>query len=372
MPHGAASEVWVYVGAYAPSPHDGIYICRFDARTGRLEIHGSAGGTDHPSFLAVDPANDRLYAVNEIGEFQGEPAGYVAAFAIGPGGGLRLLGKRSSKGRSPCYIEAARGGSCVLVANYMGGNVAVLPAAEEAGLGEAASVAFHRGSGARPDRQEGPHPHAAVADPFGRFVLAPDLGADEVRIYRLTDSLRLVPHDPPGARLPAGSGPRHLAFHPSGRFAYLVCELDSTVTVFHWLAEEGRLDPFQTVSTLPGGARPEENAAADIHAHPSGRFLYASNRGRDSLAVYRIDGEDGRLEFLGHVSSGGRTPRNFAIDPAGRFLLAANQDSRDIAVFRVDPERGELTPAGDPVSMPHPPACVRFGGPVGAGEAGGR
>jgi 6-phosphogluconolactonase len=369
----ADSGILVYIGTYTCDvPHgrgkaEGIYLGRYDPASGALTPLGLAARAVNPAFLALDPERRYLYAVGEVGGADGQPHGIVSAFARDPAtGALTLLDQQSSHGVGPCHVSVDRTGKLVLVANYRSGSVAALPIRDDGSLREATDVVQHHGSSINPTRQEGPHAHSITPDPENRHALVADLGLDKVMIYRLDPARgKLSPADPPSIDLKPGAGPRHLDFHPSGRFLYVVDELDSTVSAFAYDAERGLANrtgegtsPFQTISTLPDGFT-GENWCADVHVHPSGRYLYASNRGHDSLAVFAIDQGTGRLRRLTTQSTGGQTPRNFAVDPAGRFLLAANQDSDTVVTFRLDEATGHLMPTGHVAASPTP-VCIRF------------
>jgi 6-phosphogluconolactonase len=269
-----------------------------------------------------------------------------------------LINQQSSKGGAPCHIIVDSAGKNVLIANYSGGNVAVLPIEEDGSLGEANSVQ-HEGSGPNPRRQEGPHAHSINLDAAERFAVAADLGIDKYLVYRYDpESHRLTPNDPPATSVHPGAGPRHFDFHPDNRLAFGINELDSTVSVFRFDPEAGTLMETQTVSTLPPDTA-VSNSTADIHVHPSGRFVYGSNRGHHSIAIFQIDEEAATIAPVGHQATGGSTPRNFAIDPSGRFLLAANQASGTIVVFRIDEETGTLEQTESQAEVPSP-VCLKF------------
>jgi len=348
----------VYFGTYTDTTSKGIYMGMFDVAEGRLSGIELAAPAARPSFLAIHPRRPLLYAVGETANFQGKKTGVVRAFAIEASGKLRLLNEQPSGGAGPCHVSVEPGGRCVLVANYSGGSVACLPIEEGGRLAPPSSVIQHRGSGPNRQRQEGPHAHSINVDPTGRFALAPDLGCDKVFVYRLEAAAgRLIPHDPPAVDLAPGAGPRHLDFHPNGQFAYVINELNSTVTTLAYDAAAGRLKVVASVSTLPADFS-GPNTTADVHVHPSGKFLYGSNRGHDSIAIFAI-GADGTLRPLGHQPTRGKTPRNFALDLTGQYLLAANQDSDTVAVFRIDIQTGLLRPVGEPVAVPRP-VCIRL------------
>ncbi len=355
----SASQILVYVGTYTFKGSQGIYTYRFDPVTGQLSPLGSTPA-DNPSFLTVHPNKKALYSVNELGEYDGAPTGAVSAFAVdATTGGLSLLNQRASHGQAPAYITIDNQGGFVYVANYSSGTAAVFPVQADGSLGEAADVVQHVGSGPDPRRQREPHAHSVTLDFSNRHAYVADLGTDKLMIYDVgQEPGKLLPNDPGFAQVEGGSGPRHFAFHPNGRFAYLINEMGNTVTAFAYNAADGALTALQTVPTLPADFD-GRSTTADIHVSPSGRYLYGSNRGHDSIVVYQIDGETGRLTTVQHVSTGGRTPRNFAIDPTGTYLLVANQDSDNIVTFRIDPGTGRLTATGDQVSVSMP-VCVLF------------
>jgi len=353
-----AARLALYVGTYTGSGSKGIYRLEMDQETGALSEPRAVAEAPNPTFLAVHPSGRWLYAACEVGEWEGRQTGFVAAYEIHAYGGLREIGRQSSHGTGPCHVALDRTGRSLLVANYGSGSVAVLPIGRDGRLGEATSAVQHRGSSVNKDRQEGPHAHSINAGPDNRFVYAADLGMDQVLIYRF-DAERgsLNASDPPCARVAPGSGPRHLAFHPNGKTAYVINELLNTVTAFRHDPASGALQEIQTIGTLPEGWK-GTSYTAEVVVHPSGRFLYGSNRGHDSIAVFSIQ-EDGRLKAAGHVSSGGQWPRNFCLDPAGRFLLAANQNSDSVVVFRIDMASGRLSPTGHRAAVPKP-VCIRF------------
>lgn len=360
--HLSAAEYLVYIGTYTRGESKGIYVWRFDTASARLTDLGLAAEAANPSFLAVHPNGRYLYAVSEIAEFGGRKSGAVNAYAIDRSTGkLRLLNQVSSHGAGPCYVAVDASGRSVLVANYGSGSVAALPVEADGRLREASAFIEHTGSSVNPRRQREPHAHSIQPSPDNRFVLAADLGADKLFVYRF-DAAKgsLEPHNPAFAALAPGSGPRHFAFHPSGRFVYVINELASTITAFRWDARSGRLEELHTVPTLPEGFA-GENTTAEVRVHPNGRFLYGSNRGHDSIAVFAVDPKTGLLSARGQVPSGGKTPRNFNLDPSGRYLFAANQNSNNVVLFRVDPKTGQPAPAGRELKVPTP-VCVRFVG----------
>ncbi|MFN4293577.1 MAG: lactonase family protein [Thermoflexales bacterium] len=353
-----ASTFFAFVGTYTDGRREGIFTFRFDAECGTAQPLGATEGVSNPSFLAIHPSRRFLYAVSEVGDFGGKPAGAVSAFAIeAQTGALRLLNQQSSIGAGPCHLTVDATGRHVLVANYGSGSVAVLPIAADGALGEASDFAQHHGTGVNPQRQEGPHAHSVILDPANRFAFVADLGLDRVMIYRFdAERGKLAPNEPAFAPVKPGAGPRHFTFHPSGRFAYVINELDNTVTAFAYDAERGALRELQTIATLPEGYA-QTSYCADVHIAPSGRFLYGSNRGHDSIAIFAI-ADDGRLSPRGQTPTNGRWPRNFALDPTGRFMWVANQQSDAITLFAVDEATGQLS-ARDRLHVPKP-VCVKF------------
>jgi 6-phosphogluconolactonase len=353
------STARVYVGTYTQRlPHvngtaEGVYLYELDLATGALHRRSTAGGVVNPSFVTLAAAGRRLYAVQEVGEYEGQPGGAVSAFAVDEGSGaLMLLNSQPTHGAHPCFVSVDRSGRWALVANYSGANVTVLPIGDDGALGPPASVTQHHGT---PTHHDAPHPHSIVS--AGDHVLVPDCGLDMIAIYRLDAATgALAPAHHPRFALAAGAGPRHLAFHPSRPLIYCINERNSTVTALSYDAEAGALHALQTLSTLPAGFE-GGNSTADIHVHPSGRFLYGTNRGHNSLARFTI-GDDGLLTPAGHASTQGKTPRNFAIDPTGALLLAANQDSDSVVSFRIDQDTGALTPLAT-TAVPSP-VCLCF------------
>ncbi len=352
-------SVRLFVGTYTNGKSEGIYRCLFDVGSGELIVESVTKGVTNPSFLAVDRNRCRLLCVNETAEFGGKPGGSVSAFALNPeSGDLRLLNSSSTHGADPCYLTIDSAGRFVLVANYTGGSLAVLPIQDDGSLGEATDVVQHKGSSVKP-RQQGPHAHSVVFDPSGRYAYAADLGLDKLMIYRFDDKQgKLLTATPGWAPLKPGAGPRHLAFSPDGEGVYVVNELDSTLTAFTVDRSTGGLEHRQTLSTLPSTFA-GENFPADIHIARSGRCVYASNRGHDSIAVFAVERENGEISPVQHEPTGGKWPRNFAIDPSGQYLLVANQRSDKITVFDIHPESGTLAPNGHAAEVPSP-VCLMF------------
>jgi 6-phosphogluconolactonase len=358
-PKAEAERMWVFLGTYTRAKSEGIYRAALDLKSGALSNPELAAKVENPSFLALHPSGKFLYAAGELSNFEGQPGGAVSAFALDDGTGrLEQLNQQSSRGAGPCHLVVDRTGKNVLVANYGGGSVAVLPIEEDGRLRPASSFVQHKGSSVNPKRQEAPHAHSINVDPAGAFAVVADLGLDKVLVYRFDAAAgTLAPNNPPHATVSPGAGPRHFAFHPSGRFAFVINEMNSTVTAFDYDAKKGTLSEIETESTLPS---PQSgNSTAEVQVHPSGKFLYGSNRGHNSLAIFRIDSQKGELTPVGHQLTGGRTPRNFGIDPTGKFVLAANQASDSVVVFRVDENTGELKETGQSIKVPTP-VCVKF------------
>lgn len=360
-PAAAPAVYWVYVGTYTGGARGrGIYLMEFDALTGKLSAPRLAAASSDPSFLAIHPNREFLYAVNESGRILGHNDGGVSAFAIDPNKGtLELLNQQLPAGSGPAHLVVDRQGLNVLVANYGSGSVGVLPIARDGRLKPATTKIQHAGHGADPGRQSGPHAHSINLDASNRFAVAADLGLDKVLVYAYDPARGLLkPHDPPAAKVAPASGPRHFAFHPEGRFGYVINEMANTVTAFAYDADNGILTEIQTISTLPEGFK-GESYTAEVQVHPTGRYLYGSNRRHDSIAAFSIDPSSGKLTLIGITPTQGKNPRNFAIDPTGAFLLAENQDSDSIVVFRIDPQTGALTPTGQTVRVSKP-VCIKM------------
>ena len=350
----------IYVGTYTGPSSKGIYGFRFDLDSGKSTSLGLVGESTNPSFLAIDPSQRYLYAVNEVGDYKGEKTGGVSAFAIDRKmGKLTFLNEVSSRGAGPCHVALDKTGKYVLVANYDGGSVSVFPVLRDGRLGEASAVVQHSGHGPNAERQEGPHAHEIQLTPDNRFAIAADLGLDELLVYRF-DAAKgvLAANDPPSAKVESGAGPRHFALHPNGKFVYSLNEMGGSVTGFAYDARNGTLRNLQTISSLPKDFK-GKNDSAEIVADTSGRFLYASNRGPDNIAVFTVDSTKGSLRPVEHVPTKGKAPRSFAIDPTGRYLFAANQESNNIVVFRIDPKTGRLADTGQVLEAPSP-VCVVF------------
>jgi 6-phosphogluconolactonase len=353
----ATQDVLLYVGTYTSGKSEGIYLYGMDPTTGALTKRSSVK-SDNPSFVVVNSGR-YLYAVNEVGELNGKRSGGVSAFAIDASSKrLTFINQQPSEGADPCHLSFDARRKHLLVANYTGGNVAVLPIQRDGSLGAAIDVEQHEGSGPR-EQQKSAHAHCIKLDRANRFALAADLGSDKVMIYRFNpQSGKLEPGQQPSATLHPGAGPRHLTFHPNGKFLYVINELDSSLTTFKYDPVKGTLTAFETVSTLPRDFT-GTSYCADVHVSRSGRFLYGSNRGHNSIVVFAIDPRTARLHLVEHVSTEGKWPRNFVIDPSGRFLLVANQHTDNVVVFRIDAQTGRLTPTGAGAEIPVP-VCLEF------------
>jgi 6-phosphogluconolactonase len=344
----------IYIGTYTAGASEGIYVYSMDTISGKLEYVSKATGIKNPSFLALHPSGNYLYSVNEVSNFDGQRAGALSAFAIDADGGLSFLNQQSSGGALPCHLVVDQTGQYVLAANYNGGSVCMVPIRDDGSLGTVSGFVQHEGSSVDPERQQEPHAHSINLSPDNRLAFAPDLGTDQIMIYALDlENGKLNAHDPAFAGVDAGGGPRHFTFHPNGRFAYVINEMGNTITTFAYEPQTGALSTLQTLPTLPDGYT-GDNHTADIHVHPNGKFLYGSNRGHDSIAIYAIDSETGTLEALGQESTRGEGPRNFMIDPSGTFLLAGNGQTDTVVTFRINQESGALEETGHVAQIPSP------------------
>jgi 6-phosphogluconolactonase len=363
-----AAEHFVYFGTYTGGNSKGIYVSRLDSATGKLSAPELAAETRNPSFLAVHPTGKFLYAVGEVSETQGKRAGAVNAYALdAKTGKLTFLSQQTSGGSGPCHVSVDATGRCALVANYGSGSIAALPIRADGSLGEAATTIQHQGSSVNPKRQTRPYAHFIVPSPDNRFVLACDLGLDKVLFYKLdVNNARLTTNSPSDAVVPPGSGPRHLAFHPNGKFVYVINEMALTITVFSYDArhgavrkQRGAFPELQSVSTVPADyVITEKDSTAEVAVHPNGKFVYGSNRGHDSIAVFSVDAETGKLTLVQNAATQGKTPRHFAIDPSGRWLLAENQNSDSVVVFAIDAATGKLKPTGQTLTVGSPVCAV--------------
>lgn len=361
---GGDSFVYVSTFTDTPAKGKGIYLYQYEAGTGHLTELGVAAEVPNPSFLTTDPRNRVLYAVTERGSdpnVKGARSDQtVSSYSINSKtGALTFLNKVSSAGGMPCHLVVDQTGKMLFVADYGSGRVVSYALNADGSIGAQTGVGQDSGSSINPRRQEGPHVHSTVLSPDNRFLFTPDLGLDQIRIYKVDPAKRsFVPNDPPFVSVTPGLGPRHFAFGRGANFAYAICEMGSSVVVFSYDREKGSLHPIQTISTLPSDFT-GQSAAAEIEVDKTGRFLYASNRGSDSIAVFSIDGQKGTLTRLQVASTMGKSPRNFKIDPAGERIIAANQNSNLLTILKIDPHTGELTPESETANVPAP-VCVIF------------
>lgn len=361
-PASKDQTMWVYVGTYTGPKSKGVHVMKFDTASGTLSAPQVAGEVQNPSFLHIHPSGRSLYTAGEMSEFQGKKGGAVSAFGIDSASGkLKLLNQQTAGGGGSCFVSVDPAGKVALVANYGGGSVSSMPIKEDGSLGEPASFHQHAGSSVNAARQKAPHAHCIVVSPEGKYAYACDLGLDKVLIYKI-DAAKgaMTPNDPASAAVAPGSGPRHLAFHPTAPFAYVINEMLLTMTVFKYDPANGSLTEVQTLSTLPEGvAMDKKFSCAEVQVHPSGKFVYGSNRGHDSITCFTVDPATGKLSFASNSSSGGKTPRNFRIDPTGQYLFTANQGSDNIVVYKIDQASGALTPTGATATVGSP-VCIKF------------
>ncbi len=350
----APQSLRFYIGTYTGGESKGIYLASLDLESGKLREAKLAAETDNPSFLALSPSGKHLYAVNETG------SGELSSFKIEPEDGkLTFLNQRPTKGGAPCHLVVDQTGKSVLVANYSGGSVASFPIVENGHLGPAKSFIQHQGASVNRRRQQAPHAHSINLDPANQRAFVADLGLDKVLVYDFDAGKGTLSKKPVHeAVVSPGSGPRHFAFHPSGKFAYVINELGNTVTAFTYDLESGELNTLQDISTLPKGFEGTSHTA-EVVVSPNGKFLYGSNRGHDSIAVFKIDHDTGKLTWVEAEPTGGKTPRNFVVDPTGRYLLTENQNTHTIVSFEIDQASGALKPTGHRIDVPRP-VCIRF------------
>jgi 6-phosphogluconolactonase len=364
-------ETLVYVGTYTGAKSKGIYSFRLETQNSEVSQNilliplGLAAETANPSFLAIDAKRRLVFAVNEVDTFEGKPTGAVSAFAIDPATGkLSLINQRPSGGTGPCHILLDHDGKNVLIANYGSGSVAVLPVATDGRLGPAISFVQHTGKSVDPARQQGPHAHCVTLDPAGRFAFVCDLGLDQIVAYAFDSATgKLTARETANVAIKPGAGPRHMVFRPDGKFAYVVNELNSTITVFRYDAGSAKLAEVQTESTVPP-YYDGKNSAAEIGVHPSGKWLYVSNRGNEAVILFDIDPNKGTISFTEEQGTGGKKPRHFGLQPSAKHLAIANQDSDTVLVCRIDEGNGRLKPSGVFAEVPSP-ACVVFLPPAG-------
>jgi 6-phosphogluconolactonase len=350
------TSFFVYVGTYTGGDSEGIYTCTLDTKTGELLRQEVTSGINNPSFLAIHPNGEYLYSVGRNQSDLGSVHSFKRDRTTGH---LTFLNKQSSEGAGPCHVIVDNTGKWVLTANYGGGTVSILPIKKDGSLGPATDMKKHTGSSVNPNRQNEPHPHSIWVSPDNQYVFVPDLGIDKIVIYKL-DSIngKLLPNGPPFFQTAPGAGPRHFTFHPNGKNAFVINELNCTITSMNYETETGALSKKHTMSTLPKNFT-AENTCADIHTTPNGRFVYGSNRGHDSIAVFSFNKETGQLFFVETESTQGIQPRNFAIDPTGSILLAANQKTNNVVTYWINQQSGELTPTGFKAKVPSP-VCLKL------------
>jgi 6-phosphogluconolactonase len=364
VPAGAQSngDQIAFIGTYTNSgASKGIYAFWMDSKSGKMTPIGLVGEETNPSFLAIHPTRKYLYAVSEIANYQGQKTGAVSAFSIDASTGkLTFLNRVSAKGDGTCYVAVDKTGKNVLIANYGGGSVAVLPIDTDGKLKEASSFVQHKGEVANLKRQGGPRGHSINLSPDNKFAVAADLGLDQLIVYKFdANAGTLTPNDPPFIKMAPVAGPRHFMFHPNAKYGYTNNEINMTVTAMTWDAKKGEFKEIQSISTLPADVPSgPKHSTAEIQVHPSGKFVYVSNRGHDSIAVFNVDSA-GKLKAVDHTLTQGQTPRNFGIDQTGRWLVAANQRSNNMVVFQIDQKTGKLTPTGQTLEVGSP-VCVRF------------
>jgi 6-phosphogluconolactonase len=345
-------NIYAYVGTYTGSGSNGIYLYTFDTNSGQFTPTGYCAEGKNPSFLAIHSEQQYLYSVNEGNE------GEVVSFRMDKTSKqLTRINAQSSQGQHPCHMSVNREGTFLFAVNYTGGSVCLYPIREDGSIEEMSHFIQHEGNGPRADRQQSAHPHSISIDPTNQWIIVPDLGLDTIFIYTLdTTTRKLIEHRQ--LKVHPAAGPRHLTFHPTAPYVYVINELDSTITAFSWDASLGELISIQTISTLPADYK-GISTCADIHITPDGKFLYGSNRGDDSIAAYRVDPLTGQLTLIEIVSTGGQTPRNFALSPDGKFLLAANQDSNNVVIFRIDQQEGRLDNLNLDAEISKP-VCIKF------------
>jgi 6-phosphogluconolactonase len=352
LPPADAADLTVYFGTHVAGPGKGFSVSHFNTETGALTKPQFMLETPAPAYFVIAPGGRRLYSNNSTG--------FVSAYSIDPATAqLKLINQVPAGGGDPSYVSLDMTGHYVLDANYDGGNIAIWALRPDGGLGERTAFVQHTGSSVDPKRQMHAFAHSIRVDPTNRFVLVGDLGLDKLFVYKFNvKDGSLAPNDPPFVRSAPGSGARHVIFHPNGRWVYLITEMGSTIMLFNWDSQRGALSEVETVSTLPKGFK-GTSVCSEIRVHPNGKFVYASNRGRDSIAMFSVDSKTGRLTFMGDVPSGGKTPRNFDFDPSAHWMLVTNHDSNNAVVFRIDQQTGKLTQVGQPVDVPYP-FCPRF------------
>lgn len=356
----AGGKYRVYVGTYTRGDSKGIYSFVLDTAAGTLTPEELAGETENPSFLAIHPTGNYLYACGELDKFKGQDSGALTAFKMDPATGkLEKLNDVAAGGTSTCHVNISANGRFAVLANYGSGSCAAFAIGADGKLGERTAFHQHSGTSVDPGRQKGPHAHSVNFDKLNKHVVVADLGLDQVKVYNFNSATgAMTPNEPPFTKVAPGSGPRHFTFHPSGKFAYVINEITCSVTAFNWNLKKGTLTEIETVTTLPEPVK-KGYSTAEVVAHPNGRFVYGSNRGHNTIAVFRVDAATGKLTTVEHKSTQGEVPRNFAIDPTGQFLIAANQNTHTIVLFRINQTSGALEQVGPPVKAPSP-VCVRY------------
>ncbi len=362
VPAAAVAETLVYLGTYTGGESKGIYRSTLDEAIGELSNPVLAAELENPSFLVVSPDQKYLFAVSENGRFKGEEGGGVSSFSIGKDGGLTLINQVNSGGGAPCHISTDPEGKSVLVANYMGGSTSSYQIAADGKLVSPAADGFiqHEGQGAQLPRQASPHAHSVNVDPSGKRAFVADLGLDKVLIYKLDAAGGMIaPNAPPFLKLPDATGPRHFSFHPSGKWAYTNLEMSLQVAALSHDAKTGALAVLEIELTVLEGTERKGNSTAECLVHPTGKWVYVSNRGHNSIAAFAIDQKTGKLDFIERESTQGKTPRNFGIDPSGKFLITGNQGSGNVVVLKINQDTGSLDPIGHEIEVPEP-VCIRF------------
>jgi len=353
-------EYLVYVGTYTGTGSEGVYAYRFNPVSGEIKSIGLVAKTDNPSFLVMDANGKFLYAVNELDSFQQKASGAISVFSINKEtAALQLMQQIPSLGAAPCHMSLDKSGRYLLVANYNGGNAAVFPIAGDGTLGQQSAFIQNSGSSVNTARQTGPHAHFIQVTNDNNYAMIADLGIDQVIVQKFDAATgTLSSSDSSNMKVTPGSGPRHLAYSPDGKFVYVLNELTSTISAFTFDQASGKMNEIQALSTLPDNFS-GSNSTAEITIDAQGKFLYASNRGDDTIAIYSIDNSEGKLTFIDRIPTGGKTPRHFEIDPSGQWLFAANQNSNNIVVFKIDQTNGQLILQSE-ISGISSPVCVRF------------
>jgi 6-phosphogluconolactonase len=357
---GWSAEMFVYFGSHRSGPGIGFSLARFNTDTGELTKPQFLLEAPAPAFYVFDSTNKHLYVSNSIDTFEGKPEGTISSYSVdAKTGALKLLNSKLAGGADPSFISLDKTEKFAFVANYRGGNISAHAVLPDGSFGERTAFVQHTGSSVHPQRQTRPYAHSIINDPSNRFLLVPDLGVDKVFIYKFDEKTgAITPNDPPALVVPPGSGPRHVRFHPNGKWVFVICEISSTVLACEWDGTRGALTQKQVISALPADFK-GTSTSAELEIHPNGKFAYASNRGHESLAVFAIDQASGQLSLIQHISSAGKTPRNFAIDPTNKWLIVTNHGSDNTVIYSIDQMTGKLTQKGEPISVTYP-FCPRF------------